>query len=307
MSSSLPRCVVGGPMGHQMVLTFVLIGQQGIDDLCAKVLVDAGCVGVRRVDPEDLRRVAAATGAKILPNLADLEGEESFDSANLGEADDVTEDRVGDGELIFIHGSKTERATSIVLRGANEFMLDEVHRSLHDAMWCVGALVLGEVLFVVLTYTRAIQRCATRVGEQVDGLRRRRSRGGARDAPRRLCHDCRHSRTACHQGADRSRTCAGDGVSLTELMRGQEFAEALLVIPKTLAVNAAKDATDLVAKLCSYHHTAQTVVRCVGMKMSTRCIRFRNAYGWQPAKESYKFFGLDLRAGEVCSDSFSRQ
>ncbi len=30
------------------------------------------------------------------------------------------------------------------------------------------------------------------------------------------------------------------------------------MIPKTLAVNAAKDATELVAKLRAYHHTAQT-------------------------------------------------
>jgi T-complex protein 1 subunit alpha len=37
-----------------------------------------------------------------------------------------------------------------------------------------------------------------------------------------------------------------------------EFALALLVIPKVLAVNAAKDATELVAKLCAYHHNAQT-------------------------------------------------
>ena len=36
-----------------------------------------------------------------------------------------------------------------------------------------------------------------------------------------------------------------------------EFADALLVIPKTLAVNAAKDATELVAKLRAYHFTAQ--------------------------------------------------
>ena len=37
-----------------------------------------------------------------------------------------------------------------------------------------------------------------------------------------------------------------------------EFAESLLVIPKTLAVNAALDATDLVARLRAYHHKAQT-------------------------------------------------
>ncbi|QHO04356.1 T-complex protein 1 subunit alpha [Arachis hypogaea] len=37
-----------------------------------------------------------------------------------------------------------------------------------------------------------------------------------------------------------------------------EFAESLLIIPKVLSVNAAKDATELVAKLRAYHHTAQT-------------------------------------------------
>ena len=36
-----------------------------------------------------------------------------------------------------------------------------------------------------------------------------------------------------------------------------EFANALLVIPKTLALNAAKDASDLVAKLRTYHAAAQ--------------------------------------------------
>lgn len=37
-----------------------------------------------------------------------------------------------------------------------------------------------------------------------------------------------------------------------------EFARSLLVIPKTLAVNAAQDATDLVAKLRAFHNSSQT-------------------------------------------------
>lgn len=45
-----------------------------------------------------------------------------------------------------------------------------------------------------------------------------------------------------------------------------EFAKSLLVIPKTLAVNAAKDATDLVAKLRAYHNTSQTKVEHVDLK-----------------------------------------
>jgi len=36
-----------------------------------------------------------------------------------------------------------------------------------------------------------------------------------------------------------------------------QFAEALLVIPRTLTVNAAHDATELVARLRAYHNTSQ--------------------------------------------------
>lgn len=52
------------------------------------------------------------------------------------------------------------------------------------------------------------------------------------------------------------------------------------MIPKTLAVNAAKDSTDLVAKLRAYHNAAQTC----------------------PAgdpKKALKNYGLDLLNGEV--------
>lgn len=40
----------------------------------------------------------------------------------------VSEQRVGDGELIFFKGTKTQASCTIVLRGANDFMLDEMDR-----------------------------------------------------------------------------------------------------------------------------------------------------------------------------------
>ncbi len=54
-------------------------------------------IGVRRCKKEDLRRIAAATGGTLLPNLADLEGGETFDAAHLGRAEEVSEEKVGDG------------------------------------------------------------------------------------------------------------------------------------------------------------------------------------------------------------------
>lgn len=56
-----------------------------------------------------------------------------------------------------------------------------------------------------------------------------------------------------------------------------EFANALLVIPKTLAVNAAKDSTDLVATLRTRHYASQT----------------------NEADKELKWTGLDLIKGEV--------
>lgn len=59
-----------------------------------------------------------------------------------------------------------------------------------------------------------------------------------------------------------------------------EFASALLVIPKTLSVNAGKDSTELVAKLRAYHNAAQS------------------AAATDP-KRGLRFYGLDLVKGEV--------
>lgn len=124
----------------------VVLTTKGIDDTCLKYLVEAGCIGVRRCNKGDLRRLASATGGTLLPNLADLDGEESFNPAYLGEAEEVCEERVGDGELIFVKGCTTSRATSIVLRGPNEFMLDEVDRSLHDALCVVKRCLESKTL-----------------------------------------------------------------------------------------------------------------------------------------------------------------
>ena len=44
----------------------VIVCGHGIDDLCLKYLVEAGCIGIRRVGNDDLIRVSKATGATIV-------------------------------------------------------------------------------------------------------------------------------------------------------------------------------------------------------------------------------------------------
>ncbi|CAD6228589.1 GSCOCG00006448001-RA-CDS [Cotesia congregata] len=55
-------------------------------------------------------------------------------------------------------------------------------------------------------------------------------------------------------------------LSSREQLAIAEFARSLLVIPKTLAVNAAQDSTDLVAKLRAYHNSSQTTVDHANLK-----------------------------------------
>ncbi|XP_074592701.1 T-complex protein 1 subunit alpha-like isoform X2 [Curcuma longa] len=192
----------------------VVLTTKGIDDMSLKYFVEAGAIAVRRVRKEDLRHVAKATGATVVTTFADMEGEETFDATFLGHAEEVVEERIADDDVILIKGTKNSSAVSLILRGANDHMLDEMDRALHDALCIVkrtlesntvvaGGGAVESALSVYLEYL------ATTLGSR-------------------------------------------------EQLAIAEFAESLLIIPKVLAVNAAKDATELVAKLRAYHHTAQT-------------------------------------------------
>ena len=68
----------------------VILTTKGIDDMAIKYFVEAGCLAVRRVKKEDLRRVAKLTGGSLMITFADMEGNESFDQSNLGIAEEVT-------------------------------------------------------------------------------------------------------------------------------------------------------------------------------------------------------------------------
>ena len=47
-------------------------------------------------------------------------GEEAFDPANLGSCTEVSEERVGDGELLYFRGCATGQACTVVLRGKSK-------------------------------------------------------------------------------------------------------------------------------------------------------------------------------------------
>ncbi|XP_004083516.1 T-complex protein 1 subunit alpha [Oryzias latipes] len=210
----------------------VVLTTGGIDDMCLKYFVDSGAMAVRRVLKRDLKRIAKATGAIVCPSLSNLEGEETFETTMLGQAEEVVQERICDDELILVKNTKVRSSASIILRGANDFMCDEMERSVHDAL-CVVKRVLESKSVV--------------------------PGGGAVEA-------------ALSIYLENYATSMGS----REQLAIAEFARSLLVIPKTLAVNAAQDSTDLVAKLRAFHNEAQV----------------------NPERKNLKWIGLDLLNGK---------
>lgn len=218
----------------------VVLTTKGIDDLCLKEFVEHKVLAVRRCKREDLRRIARATGASFLSSMTNLEGDEVFESADLGQAEQVSQERFSDDECILIKNPKAHSASSIVLRGPNDYSLDEMERSIHDAL--------------------SVVKRTLESGNVVPG-------GGAVE-------------TALNIYLENFATTVG---SREQLAIG-EFAAALLIIPKTLAVNAAKDSSDLVAKLRSYHAASQQVSAA------------------DAKRKNYKNYGLDLIKGKIIDE-----
>ena len=121
----------------------VLFCQKGIDDLAQHYLSKAGIYAVRRVKKSDMEKLAKATGANLVTKLDDLKADD------LGVANLVEEKKIADDKMTFVTGCKNPKAVSILIRGGTEHVVDEIDRSLNDAISVVavafedGKLVTG--------------------------------------------------------------------------------------------------------------------------------------------------------------------
>ena len=188
--------------------TNVVFCQKGIDDLAQYYFAKAGVLAVRRVKQSDIEKIAKATGAKIITDLRDVKSED------LGEAEIVEEKLVGDEKMVFIRGCKNPKAVTILLRGGTEHIVDEVERSITDAIKVVKA--------------------ALESGVVVAG-------GGAPEIEVSL---------KLRQWAP---TLGG-----REQLAAESFANALEVIPRSLAENAGLDPIDILVELKRAHEEGKT-------------------------------------------------
>ena len=185
----------------------VVFCQKGIDDLAQHYLAKNGIYTVRRVKKSDMEKLAKATGAEVVTDLSDLK------KSMLGSAGKVELRQIGDDKMTFVTGCKKASAVSILLRGGTEHIVDEMNRSLHDALSVVGVAI-------------------------EDG---RISAGGGASAIE-----------IALQLRDYAATIGG-----REQMAIDAFANAIEIIPKTLAENAGLDSINAILDLRQAHKKGQ--------------------------------------------------
>jgi thermosome len=113
----------------------VVLCQKGIDDMAQYYLAKANILAVRRIKESDLTKLSKATGARIVTNINELT------DRDLGSAKTVEEKQVESDKWVFIQGCKNPKAVSILARGGSQRVVDEVERSIHDALMAVKDVV----------------------------------------------------------------------------------------------------------------------------------------------------------------------
>ena len=116
----------------------VVICQKGIDDMAQHFLSKAGILTVRRVKKSDLEKLSKATGGMIYTDFDDITAD------RLGYAGLVEERKIMSDKWIFIEECKDPKSVVILIRGGTELIIDEVDRSLHDALCVIRDVVVDQ-------------------------------------------------------------------------------------------------------------------------------------------------------------------
>lgn len=190
--------------GCNVLLVQKSILRDAISDLAQHFLDKIKCMVVKDVEREDIEFVCKTLNCRPIASL------DHFLPENLVNADLVEEVSSGSCKFVQVTGIQNAgRTVSVVLRGSNKLVLEEVDRSLHDALCVV--------------------RCLVKKRAQIAG-------GGAPEIEMAL-QLAAHSQTV-------------DGV---DAYCFRAFANALEVIPSTLAENAGLNPISTVTELRNRH------------------------------------------------------
>ncbi|CAO3670401.1 unnamed protein product [Umbelopsis vinacea] len=190
--------------GCNVLLIQKSILRDAVNDLSLHFLCKLKIMVIKDVERDEIEFISKSLGCKPVADV------ESFTEDKLGYAELVEEVESSGSRVVKVTGMKhAGKTVSVLCRGANSLVLEESHRSLHDALCVVRCLVKKKALI---------------------------AGGGAPEIE------------VSQRLMDYAKTLTG-----MEQYCFQAFAEALEVIPTTLAENAGLNPISIVTELRNKH------------------------------------------------------
>ena len=116
----------------------IVLSKLPIGDIATQYFGDRGLFCAGRVSDDDLRRVAKATGAKLLHTCNGIPKE------SLGECGKFEERQIGAERYNIFQQCPSTKTATIILRGGAQQFIEEAERSMHDAVMVVRRATRAE-------------------------------------------------------------------------------------------------------------------------------------------------------------------
>lgn len=111
---------------------FVVINQKGIDPPSLDMLAKEGIIGLRRAKRRNMERLCLSCGGNALNSVEDMTVED------LGYADLVYEQVLGDDKYTFVEGVKNPSSCTILIKGPNEHTIAQMKDAVRDGLRAVS-------------------------------------------------------------------------------------------------------------------------------------------------------------------------
>ncbi|MES1911740.1 MAG: hypothetical protein MHM6MM_004125 [Cercozoa sp. M6MM] len=134
--------------GCNVLLIQKSILRDAVNDLSLHYLARKGIMVIRDIEREDIEFISKTLGCTPIASV------DTFHKSKLGEARLVEEVHTSSGKIVKVTGvANPGRTVSVLVRGSNQYMLDEADRSMHVALFlCLSVSVSLSLCLSVSLY-----------------------------------------------------------------------------------------------------------------------------------------------------------
>lgn len=111
--------------------TFVVLNQKGIDPPSLDMFAKEGMIGIRRVKRRNMERLTLCCGGNALNCVDDMTVDD------LGFAEHVYEQTLGEDKFTFIEGVKNPKSCAILIKGPNDYVISQLKDAVRDGLRAV--------------------------------------------------------------------------------------------------------------------------------------------------------------------------